>query len=191
MKYSKSKTVKHIYECGYSGAKSTVYDFLKKIEEEYGKKFEIHPHIRTKTEKLGHRTGSLGSDCDYITRNGTFRYLWMNGPLDKEHQQYIFAQYPLLTEIQECICEFQKIFEMKHIPLLHTFINKYKDSKIREIRSFTRSLNRDINAIENAVYSTLSNGFVEGTNNKLKTIKRTMYGRCSIQLLAAKMMLSI
>ena len=31
-------------------------------------------------------------------------------------------------------------------------------------------------------------GFVEGTNSKLKMIKRTVYGRCSKALLAAKLM---
>ena len=36
----------------------------------------------------------------------------------------------------------------------------------------------------------LSNGFVEGTNSKLKMIKRTMYGRCGKELLAAKLILS-
>ncbi|MFR6275208.1 transposase [Blautia sp.] len=36
--------------------------------------------------------------------------------------------------------------------------------------------------------STLSNGFVEGTNSKLKIVKRTMYGRCSKFLLVAKLM---
>ena len=48
---------------------------------------------------------------------------------------------------------------------------------------------RDIDAVENAVASNLSNGFVEGTNSKLKMIKRTMYGRGSRELLNAKMML--
>ena len=33
-----------------------------------------------------------------------------------------------------------------------------------------------------------SNGFVEGTNSRLKMIRRTMYGRCSRQLLSAKLM---
>lgn len=113
----------------------------------------------------------------------------MNDQLSKEYQQYIFEQYPLIAEVQECILEFRKIFDMKHVPLLHEFINKYKDSRIREIKSFARGLARDISAIENAVYYNLSNGFVEGTNNKLKTIKRTMYGRCSIQLLSANLML--
>ncbi|MBQ3414356.1 MAG: transposase, partial [Clostridia bacterium] len=39
--------------------------------------------------------------------------------------------------------------------------------------------------------SDLSNGFVEGTNSKLKMIKRTMYGRCGKKLLAAKLMLCL
>lgn len=34
----------------------------------------------------------------------------------------------------------------------------------------------------------LSNGFVEGTNNKLKMVKRTMYGRSSKVLLETKLM---
>jgi transposase len=45
-------------------------------------------------------------------------------------------------------------------------------------------------AVENAVASDLSNDFVEGINNKLNSIKRTMYGRCSRKLLSAKMMLT-
>ena len=49
-------------------------------------------------------------------------------------------------------------------------------------------LEEDIYAVENAVASNLSNGFVEGTNSKLKMVKRTMYGRCSKQLLEAKLM---
>ena len=35
-----------------------------------------------------------------------------------------------------------------------------------------------IGVIENAVAYDYSNGFVGGTNSRLKMIKRTMYGRC-------------
>ena len=56
------------------------------------------------------------------------------------------------------------------------------------IFSFADGLEKDIEAVENSVASPLSNGFVEGTNNKLKMVKRTMYGRCSRQLLEAKLM---
>ena len=48
-------------------------------------------------------------------------------------------------------------------------------------------LKRDMDAVENAVAYDYSNGFVEGTNSRLKMIKRTMYGRCRKQLLEAKL----
>ena len=53
---------------------------------------------------------------------------------------------------------------------------------------FARGMENDIEAVENAVSSNLSNGFVEGTISKLKMTKRVMYGRCSRELLAAKLM---
>ncbi len=52
-------------------------------------------------------------------------------------------------------------------------------------------MEKDLEAIKNAVSSPLSNGFVEGINNKLKMLKRTMYGRCGYRLLAAKLMLRV
>ena len=51
-------------------------------------------------------------------------------------------------------------------------------------------MEKDISAVENAVASDLSNAFVEGTNSKVKMVKRTMYGRCGRKLLAAKLMYS-
>ena len=48
-------------------------------------------------------------------------------------------------------------------------------------------IQRDIDAVENAVAYDHSNGFVEGTNSRLKMIKRTMYGRCGRKLLEAKL----
>ena len=71
---------------------------------------------------------------------------------------------------------------------LGLFIERYKNSDLKEISRFANGLEKDIKAVENSVASELSNGFVEGTNSKLKMVKRTMYGRCSKALLAAKLM---
>jgi len=60
---------------------------------------------------------------------------------------------------------------------------------LNELKSFANGLGRDIDAIENAGAHEFSNGFVEGTNSKLKMVKRTMYGRCNRPLLSAKMMI--
>ena len=56
------------------------------------------------------------------------------------------------------------------------------------IRSFVRNLRQDIDAVRNAILEPWSNGQVEGQINRLKTLKRSMYGRASVELLRARMM---
>ena len=82
------------------------------------------------------------------------------------------------------------IQKKKNMPCLYLFIEKYKNSDLKELSRFASGLETDLSAVENAVVSPLSNGFVESTNSKLKMIKRTMYGRCGKELLAAKLILS-
>ena len=84
--------------------------------------------------------------------------------------------------------EFRKIFDTGRMPLLYLFIEKYKHSDQKALAVFSKGLEKDIEAVENAVSCDLSNGFVEGTISKLKMTKRVMYGRCSRELLSAKMM---
>lgn len=67
------------------------------------------------------------------------------------------------------------------------FVEKYSNSSIKALKRFADGLKRDIDAVENAVAYNFSNGFVEGTNSRLKMIKRSMYGRCGKQLLEAKL----
>jgi hypothetical protein len=54
------------------------------------------------------------------------------------------------------------------------------------IRGFVRQLKRDWAAAENAVKHVWSNGPVEGHINRLKTLKRQMYGRAKFELLRAR-----
>lgn len=185
--WSKSKTVKAIYEKGYSGSKSNAFEYLCKVEEKEQKCFEPQPYVRTMTEGLKYKTGSKGKHTDYITREGVFRYIWMNLMLSEEHKKYIFEKYPRLSVVYCCIREFREIFEKRRVPLLYLFVDKYKKCDIKVLQSFANGLERDIDAVENAVAYDYSNGFVEGTNSRLKMIKRTMYGRCGKYLLEAKL----
>jgi transposase len=47
---------------------------------------------------------------------------------------------------------------------------------------------QDLEAVRNAVSEPWSNGQTEGQINKLKTLKRAMYGRAGVDLLRARMM---
>lgn len=171
------------YDC--SDANARVY--IKNLRDEYGIKAAGYHHGE-RTERLKKGSGSSGEKFDYITRKGVFNHLWMNDKLTDYHKRYIFNKYPILYKLGKCINEFREIFCVKNMPLLYLFIENYRDYDIREISSFAKGLENDFEAVENAVASELSNGYVEGSNNKLKMVKRTMYGRCSRELLAAKLM---
>ena len=91
-----------------------------------------------------------------------------------------------MLELMQCINDFRRIYKDKDIVLFNLFIKNYSESKLAPIKSFASGLINDLDAVRNSVISELSNGFVEGNNNKIKTIKRMMYGRANVDLLRVK-----
>lgn len=74
--------------------------------------------------------------------------------------------------------------------VLKALLDLYGQSPISELKSFAYGIKMDIKAVNNAIDLDTSNGIVEGYVNKLKTVKRVMYGRASIELLRRKMVFS-
>jgi transposase len=74
---------------------------------------------------------------------------------------------------------------------LNKWIAKGMDCPIHELRAFAKGLLTDFTAVKNAFSSQWSNGQVEGQINKLKTVKRQMYGRASFILLRKRMILGV
>ena len=73
---------------------------------------------------------------------------------------------------------------------LDTWLETYGKSPIRELQSFVYGIKTDLKAVQNAITLDTSNGIVEGFVNKLKAVKRVMYGRASLHLLKRKMVFS-
>lgn len=59
---------------------------------------------------------------------------------------------------------------------------------IRECADFCNMIELDWQAIQNAIELPFSNGVLEGTVNKIKTIKRMMYGKAGVELLKMKIL---
>ena len=69
---------------------------------------------------------------------------------------------------------------------LDDWLRKAESSSIAEMKSFARGLSQDKSAVQAAVEYEWSQGQVEGQVNRLKLIKRQMYGRASFDLLKAR-----
>jgi transposase len=110
---------------------------------------------------------------------------------------------PMLSERQRKIVEFLKqtadFATMRHLVLsfrgillggqvasLKRWIKKAEATGIEGMRRFVRQLKKDMEAVENAVKEVWSNGPVEGHINRLKTLKRQMYGRAKFELVRAR-----
>lgn len=73
---------------------------------------------------------------------------------------------------------------------LLTWLDTYRNSCIKELKTLAYGISLDIKAVQNAVLYDISNGIVEGFVNKLKVVKRMMYGKASLNLLRNKMVFS-
>ena len=59
--------------------------------------------------------------------------------------------------------------------------------RVHALQAFAAKLRHDIDAVRNAIREPWSNGQTEGQINRLKMLKRAMYGRASVALLCARM----
>lgn len=73
---------------------------------------------------------------------------------------------------------------------LKSWIDCTIKSEIKELGSFAKGLLQDYQSNENALTLGWSNGPVEGNVNRLKTIKRQMYGRAGFDLLRRRVVYS-
>ena len=157
---------------GYNGGQITAYRQIGRIA---GKKANYIPHMASAFWQPSKASLMLCRHPDKLT--------------DKE------------KEIIKCLCqrskevkkaahlakEFRIMMDKKRGDLLPTWIDRAMGAETKEIAGFARSMTSDLDAVRNALTMDWSNGQVEGQVNKLKTIKRQMYGRASFELLRKRL----
>jgi transposase len=71
---------------------------------------------------------------------------------------------------------------------LKRWLDDARQSGIYAMQRFARRVRQDIGAVTNALTQPWSNGQVEGQINRLKALKRSMFGRAGVELLRARML---
>jgi transposase len=100
----------------------------------------------------------------------------------------VIANCPELGVIRALAQDFRNAILGGDSALIEEWIRNAQQSGIRPLVRFAWGLNRDLAAVEAAVETSYSNGQVEGQVNRLKTIKRQMYGRAGFSLLRARVL---
>ena len=104
-------------------------------------------------------------------------------------EKYIKNAAEQINEVIDLVYKFRNIMKEKRIEVLDTWIKKAMKMNNPELTSFVRGIENDKASVQNAITMNPSNGLTEGKVNKLKVVKRVMYGRCSVNLLRKKLFL--
>lgn len=98
------------------------------------------------------------------------------------------TQCPVLVQLREFSAKFRELFEQGEGPALREWMMRAHDSGIGSLARFAAGLQKDFSAVLAAVETDWSNGQVEGQINRLKMLKRQMYGRAGFALLRARVL---
>ena len=96
-------------------------------------------------------------------------------------------------ELDEAIAlaeEFATLVREREPERLDPWLQRAQDGTVVSLRRFAKRLSADYEAVRAAVTLGWSNGPVEGQINRLKMLKRTMYGRAGLDLLGRRFLLA-
>ena len=163
------RTVSQIYDelkkHGYSGSQYTVGEYVRKLKEE---------QIQQK-------------DSYSVSRHAIIQLLYRKeSKITKENLSIIFGRYPKLSIIIDAVRQFSFCLLNGHSILLCRWLSEVKNYEIPQLNSFVISVLKDLTAVLNNAIYPYNNGLAEGHINKLKVIKRIMYGRAKFETLKNK-----
>lgn len=162
--------IAYILKCGYNGSIISLKGIIKIIAKNNGFDY-IH--------FSKYNTYEYSDDETIITRLELLKYILtindnkLNNNNIKNNLQIIEAHFSKVKEIRTIFQDFHNTIFSKDEETLDIFIDLYENI----LPSFCNGLKKDIAAVKNAISDSINSGFVEGNNNKIKLIKRIVYGK--------------
>ena len=172
-----AKIHEHICQKGYTGTVASLRMFMQKER--------THKRAITNQE---------AEPVEYIPRKFMcqliYRELEHIKGLTEEQYNAAIKRYPQLGQLYTTLKEFHRIVFSQKSEELDPWMKKASTLHFDELNSYISGLKNDLQAVKNGIDYKYNNGLAEGSVNKIKLIKRIMYGRNSFQLLKAKILLN-
>ena len=106
--------------------------------------------------------------------------------LNEKVFEHLSELYDIIPRLIAFLVTFYDVLLSADVEKLDDFICKYRNDSIEAISVFASGLKKDYDAVKNSlIYPLISNGPMEGTNNKIKMLRRRGYGRAGIELINA------
>jgi len=94
--------------------------------------------------------------------------------------------FPMIRTLVEFLTDCYAVFDSCSVVGLESFIGKYRGHSIDSLSQYAKGLFDDYDAVRNClVFPEISNGPIEGCNNRIKMIKRRSCGKAGVEMLNA------
>lgn len=123
------------------------------------------------------------------------RWLLLRGwgelePHERAYRGYLLDECAAIREARQFADDFGRLIRTRDRPALDGWLVRAEASDVPEVRAFAAGVRRDEPAVAAAVSSPWNNGQTEGQVNRLKLLKRQLYGRASFGLLRHRFLLT-
>jgi transposase len=179
--------MKLLAPCGFEGSLRTLQRYLSGLREAQGL-----PPVRIKVNQ------ALPKVVDPQTPPLTPRqaaYLVVLRPENRQAEEtdlleQLAQQHEDLARLIELADAFLELLRKRQADVFDDWLMKAASCTIKPLKTFVKGLFDDYAAVKASLMSEVSNGPVEGLNNKLKMLKRQMYGRASLELLEKRLVMA-
>jgi transcriptional regulator with XRE-family HTH domain len=168
---SLSKIHKIIVKEGYKGARSNFYTH-------FGDKNGKNPFEKVISMKALSKH-MFSKDIGRITNK-----------IERNQIAFLSEKLTWIVPLNKLCSSFSELLKNGNKTLLDKWLADAEKLNIKRLCRFVDGIRKDYQAVLNAVTHSSSSGVIEGNINRLKCIKRQMYGRASIELLKRKVILA-
>lgn len=193
---------KEILEQGYAGTYAPLYSYFKALKSGWGDSWPISPEYTPTIPTPANPSEAANPSPTHTTTMTLDLYgrifALSTKPKDMSPEQTTWfnatAQHiPEAKKLNALATMFQTLIRKQvkqPVEQLKTWLEQSLTSGIKEMERFANGIQQDYQAIEAAITLPWSNGQVEGQVNKLKLIKRMMFGRANFDLLRKRVLLN-
>jgi hypothetical protein len=167
---------------GYTGSRSSLRDCVVRLLSPQGKDSIVRVPVRTMPVPSARRV------FGWLAR---WKKLNPDKPQGDEHERFVLALCdiePSVTGVRSLTRQFLGIMHRRRPEEFDSWLERLERCGVKEMRGFAASLRSDLPAVRAAFTLEWSNGQTEGQVNRLKFLKRQMYGRASVELIRLRVL---
>lgn len=169
---------------GFQGKYSIVADYVSRLRPAQGRV--------AKHRQSGSAATIMEADKPLTPREATWLVMRREAKLNDDEKQQLAELHTLEGEITEAIAltrDFASLVRQRQPDQLDSWLERAAASCLQAFKSLAKGLRADYEAVKAGVTLPWSTGPVEGQINRLKMLKRQMYGRANIDLLRQRVLL--